>query len=194
MHCIGFPPSIDSSCRILILGSMPGVRSLEEQQYYAHPQNRFWPLMARLLGEREAPTAYEDRLRMLLRRHIALWDSIGTCERDGSLDSAIKKSRAMISLLCSGIIPESIRFALTAQNPLRRSGAITGRCCPGRIFRSMLCRPPVRPMPAGAWTCWPRPGERSSRRTKPADKPIRESRGSFLQRPLRKKRQPEPVI
>ncbi len=76
MNCIGFPPSIDSSCRILILGSMPGVRSLEEQQYYAHPQNRFWPLMARLLGEREAPAAYEDRLRMLLRRHIALWDSI----------------------------------------------------------------------------------------------------------------------
>lgn len=93
MHCIGFPPSIDSSCRILILGSMPGIRSLEEQQYYAHPQNRFWPLMARLLGEREVPAAYDKRLRMLLRRHIALWDSIGTCERDGSLDSAIKKEQ-----------------------------------------------------------------------------------------------------
>ena len=49
--------------------------------------------MARLLGEREAPAAYEERLRMLLRRHIALWDSIGACERDGSLDSAIKKEQ-----------------------------------------------------------------------------------------------------
>ena len=51
MLCIGLSPSIDKDCRALILGSMPGVKSLEEQQYYAHPQNRFWPMMADLLGE-----------------------------------------------------------------------------------------------------------------------------------------------
>lgn len=93
MNCIGFPPSIDADCHTLILGSMPGVASLKQQQYYAHPQNRFWPLMARLLGEASVPSAYAGRLHMLLRHHIALWDSIGTCKRDGSLDSAIKNEQ-----------------------------------------------------------------------------------------------------
>ena len=82
MLCIGLSPSIDKDCRALILGSMPGVKSLEEQQYYAHPQNRFWPMMADLLGE-ELPSAYEEKLAMLLRHHIALWDAIGSCARAG---------------------------------------------------------------------------------------------------------------
>ncbi len=93
--CIGFAPSIDSACTHLILGSMPGVTSLEKQQYYAHPQNRFWPLMSELLEKSlQAPTNYEDRLQMLLRHHIALWDSIDRCERNGSLDTAIHKVEA----------------------------------------------------------------------------------------------------
>ena len=89
MLCIGLRPNIDKDCRALSLGSMPGVKSLEAQQYYALPQNRFWPMMAHLLGE-ELPSAYEEKLAMLLRHHIALWDSIGSCEREGSLDSAIR--------------------------------------------------------------------------------------------------------
>lgn len=93
MNCIGFPPSIDAGCHTLILGSMPGVTSLEQQQYYAHPQNRFWPLMTKLLKEDSIPQDYGQRLQMLLRHHIALWDSIDTCERDGSLDSAIKNEQ-----------------------------------------------------------------------------------------------------
>ena len=92
MLCIGLRPNIDKDCRALILGSMPGVKSLEAQQYYAHPQNRFWPMMAHLLGE-ALPSAYEERLAMLLRHHIALWDSIGSCEREGSLDSAIRNEQ-----------------------------------------------------------------------------------------------------
>ena len=93
--CVGFPPSIDENCTILILGSMPGVTSLEKQQYYAHPQNRFWPLMAQLLEHSDsAPANYADRLQMLLRHHIALWDSIDTCDRDGSLDTAIRNVAA----------------------------------------------------------------------------------------------------
>ena len=92
MLCIGLRPNIDKDCRALILGSMPGVKSLEAQQYYAHPQNRFWPMMAHLLGE-ALPSAYEEKLAMLLRHHIALWDSIGSCERKGSLDSAIRNEQ-----------------------------------------------------------------------------------------------------
>ena len=87
--CIGFPPSIDEHCTTLILGSMPGVTSLQQQQYYAHPHNRFWPLMACLLKQSAVPDTYEGRLSMLLCHHIALWDSIDTCERSGSLDTAI---------------------------------------------------------------------------------------------------------
>ena len=93
--CIGFAPSITADCTHLILGSMPGIASLNMQQYYAHPQNRFWPLMARLLENQEAaPQLYGERLAMLLRHHIALWDSIDTCDREGSLDTAIHNVRA----------------------------------------------------------------------------------------------------
>ncbi|MGN0949548.1 MAG: DNA-deoxyinosine glycosylase [Mitsuokella sp.] len=88
MLCIGLQPNIDKNCTVLVLGSMPGIKSLEEQQYYAHPQNRFWLMMAHLLQEK-LPSVYEEKLAMLLRHHIALWDSIGSCEREGSLDSAI---------------------------------------------------------------------------------------------------------
>jgi len=93
-HCTGFMPSIDQNCTHLILGSMPSVASLQAQQYYAHPQNRFWPLMTMLLeNQTAAPSNYQDRLSMLLQHHVALWDSIAVCERKGSLDADIKNER-----------------------------------------------------------------------------------------------------
>lgn len=83
-----FPPSIGSHCRVLILGSMPGVRSLAAAQYYAHPQNQFWPLMQALFGvERDLP--YAQRLRRLNDTGVGLWDVLHGCERRGSLDSDI---------------------------------------------------------------------------------------------------------
>lgn len=85
----GFSPSIDENCTILILGSMPSVKSLEQQQYYAHPQNRFWPLMSIFFNQGIVPTNYQKKLSMLLKNHVALWDSIDSCIREGSLDSAI---------------------------------------------------------------------------------------------------------
>ena len=91
--CEGFSPSIDENCTHLILGSMPSVASLGAQEYYAHPQNRFWPLMARILEQNDAPTVYAERVNMLLRHHIALWDSIAVCERKGSLDADIKNEQ-----------------------------------------------------------------------------------------------------
>lgn len=89
--CKSFLPSIDKKSEILILGSMPGVKSLEEQQYYAHPQNRFWKLMGifcnadNLLG-----LSYKEKLQILLKNRIALWDVIQSCNRNGSLDSNIQ--------------------------------------------------------------------------------------------------------
>ena len=93
-HCVGLPPSVNLRSEILILGSMPGAASLAAQEYYAHPANRFWPLMAHLLDEPGVPADYEKRLAMLLRHHIALWDAIDTCDRAGSLDSDIRNVKA----------------------------------------------------------------------------------------------------
>ncbi len=80
---------MDAGSKILILGSMPGVRSLRAQEYYAHPQNRFWRLLALLLQE-PAPQSYAAKKAMLARRGVALWDTLALCEREGSLDSDIK--------------------------------------------------------------------------------------------------------
>ena len=90
-NCKSFKPSIDNNSKILILGSMPGIKSLEEQQYYAHPQNRFWKVMGVIcdipnLDEQD----YDIKLKTLLNNNIALWDTIKTCERLGSLDSDIQ--------------------------------------------------------------------------------------------------------
>lgn len=69
---------------------MPGVKSLEEQQYYAHPQNRFWKVMGKLCSETDlAGFSYEKKLKILLDNGFALWDVIKFCRREGSLDSDI---------------------------------------------------------------------------------------------------------
>ena len=90
-NCKSFKPSIDNNSKILILGSMPGVKSLEEQQYYAHPQNRFWKVMAYICNEPKLHEfAYDLKLKTLLKNNIALWDTIKSCKREGSLDSDIQ--------------------------------------------------------------------------------------------------------
>ena len=81
-----FPFSADRNAKVLILGSMPGVESLKQQQYYAHPRNLFWDIMGELFGaSRELP--YEKRLEVLRKNGVALWDVAHTCRRKGSLDS-----------------------------------------------------------------------------------------------------------
>ncbi|KIC63712.1 DNA-deoxyinosine glycosylase [Chryseobacterium taiwanense] len=88
-----FPPIVDETSKILILGSIPGVKSLEKQQYYAHPQNKFWKIIFELFHEGFTDD-YEERINILKKNHIALWDVIDSCERKGSLDSEIKNEEA----------------------------------------------------------------------------------------------------
>ena len=86
-----FEPLFDENAEILILGSLPSVKSREQGFFYGHKQNRFWRLMARLYGEAEP--AYDDieaKKAIILNNHIALWDSIYSCDIIGSSDSSIK--------------------------------------------------------------------------------------------------------
>ena len=87
----GFPPVARSDARVLILGSLPGRRSIAEQQYYAHPRNAFWAIMKALFG---IEGDYEDRLEQLLDHRIALWDVLSCSVRPGSLDAQIKLDSA----------------------------------------------------------------------------------------------------
>lgn len=87
----GYRPIIDERSRILVLGTMPSVRSLEEGFYYAHPRNAFWPIVAEAFG-RELPRTVEEKTRLILENHLALWDVAGSCIREGSLDSAIREA------------------------------------------------------------------------------------------------------
>ncbi|HEU4497968.1 MAG TPA: DNA-deoxyinosine glycosylase [Sphingomicrobium sp.] len=88
------PPAGSSDAQLLILGSLPGEASLKTQRYYAHPQNQFWRLLGRAIGEELAALDYEARLERLAIRRIALWDVVGEAQRMGSLDGAIRGATA----------------------------------------------------------------------------------------------------
>lgn len=84
-----FQPVIDINCKILILGTMPGVKSLQIQEYYGYERNSFWKIMYTLFNA-EPTSNYEAKKAFLLEHHIALWDVLKACYREGSSDSNIK--------------------------------------------------------------------------------------------------------
>lgn len=83
------PPLYDEKSKILILGSFPSVKSREGQFFYHHPQNRYWKVMAAVL-ESPLPETIEEKKKMILSNHIAMWDVIASCDISGSSDSSIK--------------------------------------------------------------------------------------------------------
>jgi len=83
-------PIGDRHARTLILGSFPSEASLAAQRYYDHPRNQFWRLLGGVVGEPLASMSYAERLERLAAHGIAVWDVIACCEREGSLDSAIR--------------------------------------------------------------------------------------------------------
>ena len=79
----------DKKSKVLILGSMPSVKSLEKQEYYGHPQNAFWPIIFEMFDV--SPTQnFSEKKQLLLDRNIALWDVLAECEREGSSDANIR--------------------------------------------------------------------------------------------------------
>lgn len=84
-----FEPVYDENSKILILGSLPSVKSREQGFYYGHPQNRFWKVIAKLL-EWEEPHTIGEKKKMLLENKIAIWDVLDSCEIIGSSDSSIR--------------------------------------------------------------------------------------------------------
>jgi hypoxanthine-DNA glycosylase len=86
----GLPPVIAKTSRLVILGSFPGVASLEAQQYYGHPRNHFWPLLSAIWKIELTNMDYGKRIDEIRTRGIGLWDVYVACQREGSLDSAIQ--------------------------------------------------------------------------------------------------------
>ena len=87
-----FPPVVAPDTRVLVLGSLPGERSLAAGRYYAHPQNRFWHLIGAAIGVELAPLDYEQRLTALLGAGVGLWDTVASARRPGSLDASIREA------------------------------------------------------------------------------------------------------
>ena len=95
-----FPPITAPDAEILILGSMPGLVSLAADEYYAHPRNAFWPIMAELFGfDLAAP--YNERVKALGAAKVAVWDVLYSCSRPGSLDSNIVSDSLIANDLAS---------------------------------------------------------------------------------------------
>ena len=91
-----FMPAAARNARIVILGSMPGERSLAASEYYAHPRNTFWKIMQELAYV-DAQAAYDRRIRALKAQGIALWDVLHSCHRNGSLDAAIRSDSVEVN-------------------------------------------------------------------------------------------------
>ncbi len=132
-------PVYDGASRILILGSFPSVASREAAFYYAHPRNRFWPVLSALLGE-DTPQSAADRRAMLLRGHIALWDVVGRCRITGSSDASIEQVTA-----------NDLRVILDAA-PIRAIFCNGGtawrlyqRLCSARLGRGAIALPSTSP-------------------------------------------------
>lgn len=122
----GLGPLVSATTRVLVLGSFPGVRSLQLQQYYAHPQNQFWPILQGLWPQACWPADgdYAARCACALARGLGLWDVYAECERQGSLDSAIRQARLNDFPALLGRCPQLVGIAHNGGESFRHARAV----------------------------------------------------------------------
>lgn len=101
-----FPPVVSEAVRVLVLGSLPGERSLAEARYYAHPRNQFWRLIGEVIATDLTRMDYAGRLETLLEAGIGLWDVVGSASRQGSLDANIRGHSANALAELAGRLPK----------------------------------------------------------------------------------------
>ncbi len=138
-------PLYNKDSQVLILGSFPSVKSREQEFFYGHPQNRFWQVLSNIF-ESAVPSTVEDKKRLILNNHLALWDVIAECEITGSADSSIKN-----------VIPNDIGKILAESNI--NTIFINGRTAEKyyirytepRINKKAICLPSTSPANA-AWS------------------------------------------
>ncbi|WP_411852242.1 DNA-deoxyinosine glycosylase [Stenotrophomonas sp. LGBM10] len=155
MQCEGLPAQVDAHVRVLVLGSMPGVASLQAAQYYAHPRNRFWPLMAAACGI-DANLPYPARMAALVAAGVGVWDVIGRCERTGSLDASIVRGSEVVNAL------PALIDALPALRAIACNGGTAHRAFLRHVAPSLSARArdlPVWSLPSTspANAAWPLP-------------------------------------
>lgn len=92
-HLVGLPPVIAPDTRLLVLGSFPGVASLRAQQYYGHPQNQFWKILGAIWSLDLLAMPYAQRIAAVREHGLGIWDVYAACEREGSLDTAIRNAQ-----------------------------------------------------------------------------------------------------
>jgi len=90
---VGLAPVIARGTRLVVLGSFPGVMSLQRQQYYAHPRNQFWAILSALWDVDLVAMPYAQRIAEVKARGLGIWDVYAACRREGSLDTAIEAAQ-----------------------------------------------------------------------------------------------------
>ncbi|WP_010542848.1 DNA-deoxyinosine glycosylase [Sphingomonas elodea] len=138
-----FPPIVAPDTRLLVLGSLPGERSLAAERYYAHPQNQFWQLLSPAAGCDLAALAYDARLAALRAARIGLWDVVASATRPGSTDAAIRDVAPHDIAALAATLPDlrAIAFngATAHRHGLRQLGAAAAHY-------AILCLPSSSPL------------------------------------------------
>ena len=141
MLSFGFPPMSSPSARVLILGSLPGRLSLERGEYYAHPHNSFWKIIAAHVPE--LPSDYAGRIRALIEQRVALWDVLAAATRSGSLDADISDDA----------IPNNFRAFFRAHPDIRLIGFNGGTAA--KLYERHVLRTRIESQSAIARTTLP---------------------------------------